>query len=118
MTNYNIEKIENGVATIRYEGGSWAEILLDSAMDSADLNHMVHQYAPKTGVAPTFATAGYSSTSANKVISDSDSRPAYVIARTAEYGSLDEQIEYITENGLDAWQTRVAKIKTDNPKPE
>jgi len=116
MTNYNIEKIENGVATIRYEGSSWAEILLDSAMDSADLNHMVHQYAPKTGVAPSFATAGYSSTSANKEVSDSDGRPAYIIARTAEYGTLEEQIEYITENGLEAWQTKVAKIKTDNPK--
>ena len=31
--------------------------------------------------------------------------------RMAEYGSLHEQIEFITENGLDAWQTKVASIK-------
>ena len=29
----------------------------------------------------------------------------------------ESQIEYITENGLDAWQTKVAQIKADNPKP-
>ena len=36
--------------------------------------------------------------------------------RIEEYGSLAEQIEYITENGLDAWQTKVQEIKTKYPK--
>ena len=36
--------------------------------------------------------------------------------RMAEYGSLHEQIEFITENGLDAWQTKVASIKAKYPK--
>ena len=36
--------------------------------------------------------------------------------RKVEYGSLAEQIEYITENGLDAWQTKVQEIKTKYPK--
>ena len=36
--------------------------------------------------------------------------------RIKEYGSIAEQIEYITENGLDAWQTKVAVIKTKYPK--
>jgi hypothetical protein len=33
-------------------------------------------------------------------------------------GTFDytEQIEYITENGLEAWQSKVAQIKIDNPK--
>ena len=39
-----------------------------------------------------------------------------IAARQAAYGSVEEQIEYITENGLDAWQTKVAQIKSDNPK--
>jgi len=39
-----------------------------------------------------------------------------IAARQAAYGSVVEQIEYITENGLDAWQTKVAQIKSDNPK--
>ena len=36
--------------------------------------------------------------------------------RIKEYGSIAEQIEYITENGLDAWQTKVNSIKAKYPK--
>jgi len=39
-----------------------------------------------------------------------------VATRLSLYGSIGEQIEYITENGLEAWQTKVAQIKADNPK--
>ena len=39
-----------------------------------------------------------------------------VANRKAAYGSLEQQIEYITENGIDAWQTKVAEIKANNPK--
>ena len=39
-----------------------------------------------------------------------------VTNRQKEYGSTAEQIEYITENGLDAWQTKVQEIKTKYPK--
>jgi hypothetical protein len=39
-----------------------------------------------------------------------------VANRQKEYGSLAEQLEYITENGLDAWQTKVQSIKTKYPK--
>jgi uncharacterized coiled-coil protein SlyX len=39
-----------------------------------------------------------------------------VANRQKEYGSLAEQLEYITENGLDAWQTKVQTIKTKYPK--
>lgn len=42
---------------------------------------------------------------------------AQVVAnRKAAYGSIEQQIEYITENGIDAWQTKVAEIKANNPK--
>ena len=42
---------------------------------------------------------------------------AQVVAnRKAAYGSLEQQIEYITENGIEAWQTKVAQIKANNPK--
>ena len=42
----------------------------------------------------------------------------YADKRLKEYGSAHEQIEFITENGLDAWQTKVSEIKTKYPKPE
>ena len=36
--------------------------------------------------------------------------------RRSLYGSIEQQIEYITENGIEAWQAKVQQIKTDNPK--
>jgi len=36
--------------------------------------------------------------------------------RLKAYGSIAQQIEYITENGLEAWQNKVQQIKSDNPK--
>ena len=41
---------------------------------------------------------------------------AQVQNRIKEYGTIAQQIEYITENGLDAWQTKVNSIKTKYPK--
>ena len=39
-----------------------------------------------------------------------------VNARSNEYGLPADQIEFITENGLDAWQAKVAEIKARHPK--
>ena len=33
-----------------------------------------------------------------------------------EYGSIEQQIEFITEKGLEAWKTNVQSIKTKYPK--
>ena len=115
MTNYNIEKVENGIATLRYADNSWAEIVLASDMTEADLDDLALQFAPKTGAKPSFLSVGDDRTAAAKPEA-TDDRPDWLIARTGAYGTLDEQIEYITENGLDKWQEHVAKIKSDNPK--
>jgi hypothetical protein len=32
------------------------------------------------------------------------------------YGSIEYQIEFITENGVEAWQEKVNQIKLENPK--
>lgn len=120
MTQYNIEKIEGGIATLRYADNSWAEIVLASDMTQEDLDDLALQYAPKTGVVPSFATVGFTSTASAKPepIAEEpvDDRPAWLIAREAAYGTLESQLEYITENGLEAWQTKVAGIKAANPK--
>lgn len=39
-----------------------------------------------------------------------------VEARLKVYGPATDQIEFITENGLDAWQAKVAEIKSKYPK--
>ena len=36
--------------------------------------------------------------------------------RIFDYGSVSSQIEFITENGLEAWQAKVAEIKAKYPK--
>ena len=36
--------------------------------------------------------------------------------RMKEYSSVEEQIEFITENGLTPWQTKVSEIKAKYPK--
>jgi hypothetical protein len=43
--------------------------------------------------------------------------PTYEDNRREEYGSAEKQLEYITENGLEAWQQKVAEIKAKYPKP-
>ena len=121
MTAYNIEKIDNGIATVRYADNSWAELVLSSAMTEADLDDLALQFAPKTGVAPSFATVGFTSTASAKpepVEEVADDRPTWLLKRQEAYGAVEEQIEFITENGLEAWQAKVAQIKTDNPKPD
>jgi hypothetical protein len=40
----------------------------------------------------------------------------YKDKRLKEYGSTLEQIEFITEKGLDAWKTNVDEIKKKYPK--
>jgi len=122
MTQYNIEKIEGGIATVRYADNSWAELVLSANMTQEDLDDLALQFAPKTGVAPSFATVGFTSTASAKpepIVEEAvDDRPAWLIAREAAYGSLASQVEYITENGLEAWQAHVAEIKAANPKSE
>jgi hypothetical protein len=45
-----------------------------------------------------------------------ESNQAQIQNRIKEYGSIAEQIEYITENGIEAWQTKVNSIKAKYPK--
>jgi hypothetical protein len=61
---------------------------------------------------PTEAQLDALETQANLV----ESNQAQVQKRIKEYGSIAEQIEYITENGIEAWQTKVNSIKAKYPK--
>ena len=36
--------------------------------------------------------------------------------RKKAYGTIEQQIEFITENGVEAWQEKVNQIKLENPK--
>ena len=39
-----------------------------------------------------------------------------IATRKSLYGSWESQLEEINEQGIDAWKSRIAQIKSDNPK--
>jgi len=39
-----------------------------------------------------------------------------IATRKTSYGSWNKQLEEIYDNGIDSWKTRIAQIKSDNPK--
>lgn len=119
---YDITDITDGVATIQYSDGSITYIQLWSDMTEADLDHLAYQNSPmklRTGTSkPSFLPDGPSTRTAavqeNTVIIEE--KEPWLVNRESAYGTMAQQLEYITENGLEAWQTKVAQIKADNPK--
>tara|TARA_R100000149_G_C5798276_1_gene86696 strand:+ start:237 stop:599 length:363 start_codon:yes stop_codon:yes gene_type:complete len=118
--NYDVVEINGSVAKIQYSDGTHAFVQTTSDMTEADFDDVVFSISPSNlnpdaeQSAPSWLSAGTTRTAAKK--SFTDPRPAWEIARTAAYGPVEAQLEYITENGLAAWQTKVTQIKTDNPK--
>lgn len=116
---YTISEIENGIAKVVWSDGSFIQVELSADMTEADLDDEIFRRIPphlKTGVTPSFLSEGATRTASEKDYSSPDTRPAWMIARQDAYGTAEEQLEYITENGLAAWQAKVAQIKADNPK--
>ncbi len=121
---YTIRKIEDGVATIDFEGGSWAQVNMDASDTEVEFAEKVSAYAPVVASTPDWAvpesteevlTTGMMQSPATG--SDHDFEvPEWLDDRIAAYGSSASQIEFITENGLEAWQEEVARIKEANPK--
>ena len=107
---------------MEYPDGTWTFVELASDMTEADLDDIVYRITPphlRTGTTPSFLSAGATRTAAEKQLTPpADDRPQYAAGPTSSlWQLLKAQIEYITENGLEAWQTKVAQIKADNPKP-
>lgn len=124
MTIYTVTKSDSNGLTVTYEDGSWAVLPVTIDMQPEDIDDLAAQFAPKNLQAPAFISVGTQRSAVEKPAEGPvepedvvDDRPAYVIARTAAYGSTAAQIEYITENGLEAWQAHVDEIKAANPKP-
>lgn len=49
-------------------------------------------------------------------VADPEPIMTYAEKRSQAYGSAEDQIEFITENGLAAWQEKVLLIKQEFPK--
>ena len=123
---YIIPEINDGLAKVEWPDGTWTFIPLSSDMTEEDFDDLVYRITPPHlqtgGEAPSFLAAGSTRTAAAKPVEtitpdEGEAIPAWLLARYEAYGNIMEQIEFITENGLDAWQTKVAEIKAANPKP-
>ena len=116
---YTIDEITNNVAKVRFSNGEWTFIELESDMTEADFDDIVLKRKPASIIGgegtPSFLTEGASRTAAEK--SSVNNPITYLDNRRAEYGTPEYQLEYITENGLAAWQTKVASIKAKYPAP-
>lgn len=118
--SYTVDEITDNVAKVRFSNGNFIFIELQSDWTEAEFDEQVHWAAPpdvKGGSGtPSFLSEGQSRTAAEQP-EPAAADPTWEESRISAYGTLESQIEYITENGLAAWQTKVAQIKADYPKP-
>ena len=76
-------------------------------------NSTTHNYSE---VAPVLVDGAWTQTWEETPKSTEELNSIVTSNRVGEYGTLDKQIEFITENGLEAWQSRDAEIKARHPK--
>ena len=118
--NYTVAEIADGRAKIVWPDDSWTYVELSTDMTEEDFDDLVHKMIPphlqSGNGAPSFLSTGDCVVAEASYEDAQDNREDWEIARMQAYGSSEKQIEYIVENGLDAWVTRVAEIKAANPK--
>ena len=123
MSDYTIETIhDDGNVDVRFPDGSWARIKTSDAMSQEQFDAEVWNYKPQpVTTAPSYIREGGSGTASPKpeaIIPEVESPvlPDWMQSRMDAYGTSESQLEYITENGLEAWQAHVAEIKAMYPK--
>ena len=80
--------------------------------DDGDGKAYIHKWNAKDKPKPTDAQLNALSSQAETL----ENNAIAVANRQKEYGTPQEMIEFITENGLEAWKTNVQAIKTKYPK--
>ena len=93
----------NGVANIEFE----TDVKLRDAGSGVYIYEWNLDIAEPTDTQlASYETAATTAEANNVVIS----------TRKAAYGSWETQLEEIYDDGIDSWKTRIAQVKTDNPK--
>ena len=119
---YTVTEVNDGVARVQYEDGSYALIGLPVGMTQDQFEAEVNSFAPKQYIQSeaelSFISVNQEVTFDESVYEDipADPNPQWLDDRIAAYGTTASQLEYITENGIEAWQAHVATIKANNPK--
>ena len=103
-TKVKLYAATNGVANIDFTSDVMLKDDGDGIVYIAEWNLSIAQ--PTAEQIASYETAGNAEEANNTVIS----------TRKTAYGPWDKQLEEIYDNGIDSWKTRIAQIKTDNPK--
>ena len=93
----------NGVANIEFE----TDVKLRDAGSGVYIYEWNLDIAEPTDTQLASYETAATTTEANNVV---------ISTRKAAYGSWETQLEEIYDDGIDSWKTRIAKVKTDNPK--
>ena len=105
-TKVKLYAVANGVASIDFtsdvilrDDGDGVVYIKEWNLDIAE---------PTDTQIASYETAGNTVETNNTVIA----------TRKTAYGSWETQLEEIYDDGIDSWKTRIAQVKTDNPKSE
>ena len=118
MSDYIVETIhDDGNVDVRFPDGSWARVKTHGSMTQEDFDEEVWKFKPAASTeSPSFLSEGQNRTSSPKPGPVPVAVPEWLDSRIEAYGTVESQVEYITENGLEAWQAHVAVIKAQYPK--
>jgi len=127
---YTIREMTKSGAVVDFADGSWANVPMLDTDIRADFELRVSQYAPVLPASnPSWAVAGLEGSVVTKTQGEEGSgiepesaveevnplEAEWLDRRIQAYGPVATQIEFITENGLAAWQEEVAAIKKNFP---
>jgi len=131
MKFYIREVTEQDVAIVDFEDGSWAQVPMFELDSNVDFDQRVAQFAPN---APAKIGNGRPSWLTEQDIDKNQKGqerlvyspyegaeqkwPQWYKDRVGAYGDAKAQIEFITEQGLEAWQEEVEMIKQAIPKTQ
>ena len=102
-TKIKLYAAANGVASVDFT----SDVMLQDDGSGAYIKEWNLDIAEPTDTQiASYETAG-NTVEANNVV---------IASRKTAYGSWDKQLEEIYDDGIDSWKTRIAKVKTDNPK--
>ena len=123
--NYTITELTDGNAVVTFADGAWANVPVLTDDTQEVFEERVQGFATKTvGENPAWIAASQTGSVTQVALGDEiepitsiegEELPDWLQARKDAYGGWASQLEYITENGLAAWQEEVAAIKLANP---
>ena len=104
-TKIELYAAANGVASVNFS----SDVMLqdDSNGQGAYIKEWNLDIAKPTDTQLASYDTAATTTEANNVV---------ISTRKAAYGSWEKQLEEIYDDGIASWETRITKVKTDNPK--